>query len=58
MDEEDSLVRRRSRRSTAGNRMEAVLAEMTVDNLPADAEDDRDFIVTVGMKRVCRISHA
>ncbi|KZV61826.1 hypothetical protein PENSPDRAFT_759167 [Peniophora sp. CONT] len=42
MDEEDSLVRRRSRRSTAGNRMEAALADMRAAGAE-EAEDDVDF---------------
>ncbi|VDC07024.1 unnamed protein product [Peniophora sp. CBMAI 1063] len=42
MEEEDSLVRRRSRRSTAGNRMEAALAEMHAAGLE-EVEDDVDF---------------
>ncbi|EPQ61163.1 hypothetical protein GLOTRDRAFT_135702 [Gloeophyllum trabeum ATCC 11539] len=41
-DEDDSLVRRRSRRSTAGNRMEAALAEIAADE-PQEAEEDKDF---------------
>ncbi|KZT24716.1 YL1-domain-containing protein [Neolentinus lepideus HHB14362 ss-1] len=44
-DEEDTLVRRRSRRSTAGNRMEAALAEMIVEEVPHEAEEDKDFIM-------------
>ncbi|KDQ55010.1 hypothetical protein JAAARDRAFT_38117 [Jaapia argillacea MUCL 33604] len=43
-DEEDSLVRRRSRRSTAGNRMEAALAEM-VEELAQEVEEDVDFVI-------------
>ncbi|KAF8060864.1 YL1 nuclear protein-domain-containing protein [Lyophyllum atratum] len=41
---EDSLVIRRSRRSTAGNRMEAALAEMALDNTAEAMEDDQDFV--------------
>ncbi|KAJ7104311.1 YL1 nuclear protein-domain-containing protein [Mycena belliarum] len=37
------LVRRRSRRSTAGNRMEAAMAEMELDESMKDGEDDADF---------------
>ncbi|KAJ6620133.1 YL1 nuclear protein-domain-containing protein [Mycena sp. CBHHK59/15] len=40
---EDLLVMRRSRRSTAGNRMEAALAEMALDDSMNDGEDDMDF---------------
>ncbi|KAG7090963.1 hypothetical protein E1B28_010031 [Marasmius oreades] len=40
---EGSLVSRRSRRSTAGNRMQAVMAEMSVED--PDPEDDQDFAV-------------
>jgi hypothetical protein len=54
MDDSDSLVRRRPRRSTAGNRMEAALAEMSIEEVQ-DGEDDRDFVADVGMV-VC--SHA
>ncbi|KAJ3893097.1 YL1 nuclear protein-domain-containing protein [Lentinula edodes] len=44
--EEDTLVSRRSRRSTAGNRMQAALAEIAVEDLSQeDAEEDKDFIV-------------
>ncbi|KAF8525111.1 YL1 nuclear protein-domain-containing protein [Hysterangium stoloniferum] len=43
---EDNLVSRRSKRSTAGNRMEAALAEMSIDDLMQDAEEDVDFYVT------------
>ncbi|KAI0053181.1 hypothetical protein FA95DRAFT_1586223 [Auriscalpium vulgare] len=45
MAEEDSLVRRRSRRSTAGNRMEAALAELTVQDANNEAEEDIDFVI-------------
>ncbi|KAF9268752.1 hypothetical protein L218DRAFT_1048558 [Marasmius fiardii PR-910] len=40
---EDSLVSRRSRRSTAGNRMQAIMAEMPVEE--PEPEDDQDFAV-------------
>ncbi|KAI0027003.1 YL1 nuclear protein-domain-containing protein [Vararia minispora EC-137] len=46
MDDEDSLVRRRSRRSTAGNRMEAALAEMSIEDTQ-EGDDDRDFVADV-----------
>ncbi|KAF7330398.1 hypothetical protein MVEN_02478300 [Mycena venus] len=39
---EELLVTRRSRRSTAGNRMEAAMAEMELDELK-DAEEDADY---------------
>ncbi|KAG5636002.1 hypothetical protein H0H81_009429 [Sphagnurus paluster] len=38
------LVTRRSRRSTAGNRMEAALAEMALDTAMDAIEDDQDFV--------------
>ncbi|EDR08134.1 uncharacterized protein LACBIDRAFT_297882 [Laccaria bicolor S238N-H82] len=46
MDEEpiEFLVARRSRRSTAGNRMEAALAEMALDDADKDLEDDKEFV--------------
>ncbi|KAI0294748.1 YL1 nuclear protein-domain-containing protein, partial [Russula brevipes] len=44
MDEGNTLVRRRSRRSTAGNRMEAALAELSIDDVKDEA-DDKDFVV-------------
>ncbi|KAN0121360.1 YL1 nuclear domain containing protein [Russula decolorans] len=44
MNEGDTLVRRRSRRSTAGNRMEAALAELSIEDVKDEA-DDRDFII-------------
>ncbi|EJD04503.1 YL1-domain-containing protein, partial [Fomitiporia mediterranea MF3/22] len=44
MADEDSLVRRRSRRATAGNRMEAALAEMAALHPEPELEaDDKDF---------------
>lgn len=43
MAEEETLVSRRSKRSTAGNRMEAALAELTVEEVN-EAEEDNDFI--------------
>lgn len=49
MDDEDSLVRRRSRRSTAGNRMEAALAEMHAAGAE-EAEDDVDFEIPAGTR--------
>ena len=49
MNDEDTLVRRRSRRSTAGNRMEAALAEFAALNPePEPEEEDKDFDVPVG----------
>ncbi|KAL4257906.1 VPS72/YL1 family protein [Pleurotus pulmonarius] len=39
------LATRRSKRSTAGNRMEMALAEMGIDDLSKDQDDDRDFHV-------------
>ncbi|TFK89270.1 hypothetical protein K466DRAFT_584757 [Polyporus arcularius HHB13444] len=42
---EDSLVSRRSKRSTAGNRMEAALAEFKAEDLGMDVEEDADFEV-------------
>ncbi|RDX51558.1 hypothetical protein OH76DRAFT_1401445 [Lentinus brumalis] len=42
---EDSLVSRRSKRSTAGNRMEAALAEFKAEDLGMDVEEDADFAV-------------
>ncbi|KAJ7674158.1 YL1 nuclear protein-domain-containing protein [Mycena rosella] len=41
--DEGPLVTRRSRRSTAGNRMEAAMAEMELDESLKDAEDDEDY---------------
>ncbi|EMD41507.1 hypothetical protein CERSUDRAFT_146509 [Gelatoporia subvermispora B] len=44
MDEStESLATRRSKRSTAGNRMEAALAEFRAEDIGVDAEDDVDF---------------
>ncbi|KAI0717508.1 YL1 nuclear protein-domain-containing protein [Cerioporus squamosus] len=40
---EDSLVSRRPKRSTAGNRMEAALAEFKAEDLGMDVEEDGDF---------------
>ncbi|KAI0063065.1 hypothetical protein BV25DRAFT_1915397 [Artomyces pyxidatus] len=48
MDEDDSLVRRRSRRSTAGNRMEAALAELNLEDVSQEAEEDNDFVIDKG----------
>ncbi|KAL5535044.1 hypothetical protein ACEPAF_3137 [Sanghuangporus sanghuang] len=46
MADEDSLVLRRSRRSTAGNRMEAALAEMAAlhPEQEMEVDDDKDFL--------------
>ncbi|KAJ6577256.1 YL1 nuclear protein-domain-containing protein [Mycena capillaripes] len=43
MPPEELLVTRRSRRSTAGNRMEAAMAEMELDESMKDAEEDADY---------------
>ncbi|KIK66054.1 hypothetical protein GYMLUDRAFT_93816 [Collybiopsis luxurians FD-317 M1] len=44
--DEETLVTRRSKRSTAGNRMQAALAEIAVEDLSReDLEEDKDFIV-------------
>ncbi|KAJ7178650.1 YL1 nuclear protein-domain-containing protein [Mycena crocata] len=40
---EELLVTRRSRRSTAGNRMAAAMAEMELDDSMKDVEEDADF---------------
>ncbi|ETW87755.1 hypothetical protein HETIRDRAFT_378930 [Heterobasidion irregulare TC 32-1] len=45
MDQDDSLVRRRPRRSTAGNRMEAALAELALEDANQEAEEDNDFVI-------------
>ncbi|KAI0683332.1 YL1 nuclear protein-domain-containing protein [Cytidiella melzeri] len=42
---DNSLVTRRPRRSTAGNRMEAALAEFKAEELGKDIDEDKDFIV-------------
>ncbi|KIJ45228.1 hypothetical protein M422DRAFT_779135 [Sphaerobolus stellatus SS14] len=44
---EETLVTRRPKRSTAGNRMQAALAEMSVEELTHDAEEDTDFVSKV-----------
>ncbi|KAH9949471.1 YL1 nuclear protein-domain-containing protein [Amylocystis lapponica] len=44
-DADDSLVMRRSKRSTAGNRMEAALAEFHEEDVGMDVEEDVDFVV-------------
>ncbi|KXN86148.1 hypothetical protein AN958_10450 [Leucoagaricus sp. SymC.cos] len=41
---DDGLATRRSRRSTAGNRMEAALAEMSLDETNKDLDDDNEFV--------------
>ncbi|KAG2030053.1 YL1 nuclear protein-domain-containing protein [Suillus americanus] len=43
MAEEETLVSRRPKRSTAGNRMEAALAELAVEEVN-EAEEDVDFV--------------
>ncbi|KAG2049133.1 hypothetical protein BDR06DRAFT_961850 [Suillus hirtellus] len=43
MAEEETLVSRRSKRSTAGNRMEAALAELAIEEVN-EAEEDVDFV--------------
>ncbi|KAH9914868.1 YL1 nuclear protein-domain-containing protein [Fomitopsis serialis] len=42
---DDSLVMRRPKRSTAGNRMEAALAEFRAEDVGVDVEEDVDFVV-------------
>ncbi|KAL6300983.1 YL1 nuclear protein-domain-containing protein [Sparassis latifolia] len=42
---EDSLVMRRSKRSNAGNRMEAVLADFRAESNGMDVDEDVDFVV-------------
>ncbi|KAF9042121.1 YL1 nuclear protein-domain-containing protein [Panaeolus papilionaceus] len=41
----EMLATRRSRRSTAGNRMEAALAEMAAEDAMKDLDDDKEFFV-------------
>ncbi|KAK2459754.1 hypothetical protein APHAL10511_008186 [Amanita phalloides] len=45
MSDDEKLVTRRSRRSTAGNRMQAALAEMSVEDTAGDLDDDVEFII-------------
>ncbi|KAI0638886.1 YL1 nuclear protein-domain-containing protein [Trametes polyzona] len=45
---EDSLVARRSKRSTAGNRMEAALAEFKAEDIGVDVDEDADFALDKG----------
>ncbi|KZT09020.1 uncharacterized protein LAESUDRAFT_647858 [Laetiporus sulphureus 93-53] len=45
---EDSLVMRRPKRSTAGNRMEAALAEFRAEEVGMDIEGDVDFVIEKG----------
>ena len=45
---EDTLTARRSKRSTAGNRMEAALAEFKAEDLGMDVEEDADFAIDKG----------
>ncbi|KAL5495775.1 hypothetical protein ACEPAI_1239 [Sanghuangporus weigelae] len=54
MADEDPLVLRRSRRSTAGNRMEAALAEMAAlhPEQEMEADDDKDFLVPADEEEV------
>ncbi|ESK93660.1 hypothetical protein Moror_1477 [Moniliophthora roreri MCA 2997] len=42
---EETLVSRRSKRSTAGNRMQEAMAEMTIEE--PEADDDQDFSVEI-----------
>lgn len=49
---EESLVARRPKRSTAGNRMEAALAEFKAEDLGMDVEEDADFAIDKGMRAV------
>ncbi|PPQ98974.1 hypothetical protein CVT24_003470 [Panaeolus cyanescens] len=41
----EMLATRRSKRSTAGNRMEAALAEMALEDANKDLDDDKEFFV-------------
>ncbi|KAF8893187.1 YL1 nuclear protein-domain-containing protein [Gymnopilus junonius] len=49
-EQHELLATRRSKRSTAGNRMEAALAEMALDDVVKDMEDDNDFVNDKGMR--------
>ncbi|KAH9939033.1 YL1 nuclear protein-domain-containing protein [Epithele typhae] len=42
---DESLISRRPKRSTAGNRMEAALAEFKEEDLGMDVEEDEDFAI-------------
>ncbi|EIW86247.1 hypothetical protein CONPUDRAFT_161045 [Coniophora puteana RWD-64-598 SS2] len=44
MDESDTLVARRPKRSTAGNRMEVALAELELEDVK-EVEEDNDFVI-------------
>lgn len=49
---EESLVSRRPKRSTAGNRMEAALAEFKEEELGMDVDEDADFAMDKGARAV------
>lgn len=51
-----SLVARRSKRSTAGNRMEAALAEFKAEDVGMDVDEDADFALAKGTLRSFRRS--
>lgn len=53
---EDSLVSRRPKRSTAGNRMEAALAEFKEEELGMDVDEDADFAMDKGARAVRSVS--
>lgn len=53
---EDSLVSRRPKRSTAGNRMEAALAEFKEEELGMDVDEDADFAMDKGARTASLIS--
>ncbi|KAF5382795.1 hypothetical protein D9757_007318 [Collybiopsis confluens] len=46
MEDDESLVTRRSKRSTAGNRMQTALAEIALEDLSKEDAEDKDFIET------------
>ncbi|KIL62205.1 hypothetical protein M378DRAFT_81541 [Amanita muscaria Koide BX008] len=44
MSDEENVATRRSRRSTAGNRMQAAFAEINIEDVANDMDEDRDFV--------------
>ncbi|CDO71734.1 hypothetical protein BN946_scf184920.g18, partial [Trametes cinnabarina] len=46
---EETVAARRSKRSTAGNRMEAALAEFKAEDIGVDMDEDADFALDKGM---------
>ena len=46
---DETVTSRRPKRSTAGNRLQAALAEFKAEDVGVDVEDDVDFVLDKGV---------